>query len=287
MICTTYSSARSLEKVTRKSQVNQILIASLWDLYHALFGEVLGSTPWLFFFFWGPRVVPSLAVWCWQSSDKQNRKRLLCLFPVWNNERQWRGNRQSCTRPSALVFFGSVSQNWSRTGPNCKEGSHKPKLDMQNSQSLLLFFFPNKERLEFLGQASRRREQNWQTSRTTNGEARKYLLGKWQKRLQSASGYLNNPYKNSQTAPTTTHGRSNQQASAEMTPLRPQGAPNHCQLFFFLPQHAVVKARKAFSSDRWEKRKKRNEGYQSMYRLILSGVSKVYNLWSTVQEWLN
>ena len=189
--------------------------------------------PWVHslavFFFLGPRVVPSLAVWCWQSSDKQNRKRLLCLFPVWNNERQWRGNRQSCTRPSALVFFfGSVSQNWSRTGPNCKEGSYKPKLDMQNSQSLLLFFFPNKERLEFLGQASRRREQNWQTSRTTNGEARKYLLGKWQKRLQSASGYLNNPYKNSQTAPTTTHGRSNQQASAEMTPLRPQGVPNHC-----------------------------------------------------------
>ena len=27
------------------------------------------------------------------------------------------------------------------------------------------------------------------------------------------------PYKNTQTAPTTTHGRSNQQASAEMTPL--------------------------------------------------------------------
>ena len=46
-----------------------------------------------------------------------------------------------------------------------------------------------------------------------------YLLGKWQKRLQSASGYPNNPYKNTQTAPTTTHGRSNQQASAEMTPL--------------------------------------------------------------------
>ena len=48
-------------------------------------------------------------------------------------------------------------------------------------------------------------------------------LGNGKKRLQSASGYLNNPYKNSQTAPTTTHGRSNQQASAEMTPLRPQG----------------------------------------------------------------
>ena len=29
------------------------------------------------------------------------------------------------------------------------------------------------------------------------------------------------------------------------------------QIFFFT-QHAVVKARKAFSSDRWEKRKKRN-----------------------------
>ena len=100
--------------------------------------------------------------------------------------------------------------------------SHEPKLDKQNLQSLqfffvLLFFF--KDRLEFLGQASWRKEQNWQTSRKTNVEARKYLLGKWQKRLQSASGHPNNPYKNTQTAPTTTHGRSNQQASAEMTPL--------------------------------------------------------------------
>ena len=44
-------------------------------------------------------------------------------------------------------------------------------------------------------------------------------LGNGKKRLQSASGYPNNSYKNTQTAPTTTHGRSNQQVSAEMTPL--------------------------------------------------------------------
>ena len=122
---------------------------------------------------------------------------------------------------SCFFFKCSVSQNWGRTDPKCKEGSHEPKLDKQNPQSLhfFCFFFSNKHRLEFLGQASWRKEQNWQTSRKTNVEARKYLLGKWQKRLQSASGYPNNPYKNTQTAPTTTHGRSNQQASAEMTLL--------------------------------------------------------------------
>ena len=111
----------------------------------------LGPLPGCFFFFW---VLGLSHPWLYDADNRvanKIRKRLLCLFPVWNNERQWRGNRQSCTRPSALVFFlkSSVSQNWSRTGPNCKEGSHKPKLDMQNSQSLLLFFFPTKNAWSF------------------------------------------------------------------------------------------------------------------------------------------
>ena len=175
----------------------------------------LGPLPGCFFFW----VLGLSHPWLYDADNRvaiQIRKRLLCLFPVWNNERQWRGNRQSCTRPSALVFSKkfkeadvicttyssaiffflgprvvpslavwcwqssgnpnkekaivpvssvkqrkamkreqaivhealsscfffkcSESQNWSRTGPNCKEGSHKPKLDMQNSQSLLIFF---------------------------------------------------------------------------------------------------------------------------------------------------
>ena len=32
------------------------------------------------FFFLGPRVVPSLAVWCWQSSGKQNKEK--AIVPV-------------------------------------------------------------------------------------------------------------------------------------------------------------------------------------------------------------
>ena len=40
----------------------------------------LGPLPGWFFFFWGPRVVPSLAVWCWQSSGKQNKEK--AIVPV-------------------------------------------------------------------------------------------------------------------------------------------------------------------------------------------------------------
>ena len=61
------------------------------------------------------------------------------------------GNR--ARDPQLLFFFFfkcSVNQNWDRTDPKCKEGSHKPKLDKQNPQSLhfflFCFFFSNKDR---------------------------------------------------------------------------------------------------------------------------------------------
>ena len=146
------------------------------------------------------------------------------------------GNR---ARGPQLFFFWFSKSKLKQDRSQLQGRKSQAEIGYAKFAKFASIFFPNKERLEFLGQASRRREQNWQTSRTTNGEARKYLLGKWQKRLQSASGYLNNPYKNSQTAPTTTHGRSNQQASAEMTPLRPQGVPNHCQLQCLLSRYAL------------------------------------------------
>ena len=110
---------------------------------------------------------------------------------------------------------------------------------MQNSQSLLLFFFLTKNAWSFW--AKRLDEKNKIGKRVERQLAKleSICLGNGKKRLQSASGYLNNPYKNSQTAPTTTHGRSNQQASAEMTPLRPQRVPNHCQLQWLLSRYAL------------------------------------------------
>ena len=66
----------------------------------------LGPLPGCFFFFFW--VLGLSHPWLYDADNRaanKIRKRLLCLFPVWNNERQWRGNRQSCTRPSALVFF--------------------------------------------------------------------------------------------------------------------------------------------------------------------------------------
>ena len=227
--------------MTRKSQVNQILIASLWDLHHALFGEVLGSTPWLFFFFFlGPRVVPSLAVWCWQSSGNPNKEK--AIVPVSSVKQRKAMKREQAIVHEALsscFFFGSVSQNWSRTGPNCKEGSHKPKLKMQNSQSLLFFFFfLTKNAWSFW--AKRLDEEN-KIGKRVERQRRSSKVSAWKMAKTAAERVRlpQQPPQKLQTAPTTTHGRSNQQASAEMTPLRPQGVPNHCQLQWLLSRYAL------------------------------------------------
>ena len=112
---------------------------------------------------------------------------------------------------SCFFFFISIQfKNWGRTDPKCKKGSHKPKLDLQNSQRFFFWLFIfNKDRLE----------QNWQTSRRTNVEARKYLLGNGKNGCKARPATPTTLQKHPKTAPTTTHGRSNQQASAEMTPL--------------------------------------------------------------------
>ena len=96
------------EKKTLYGGRGKALPSSLWDLYHALFGEVLGSTPWLFFFFQlGPRVVPSLA----DDADNRVTNKIgkgYCACFQCETTKEGTGNR--ARGPQLLFFFFSESK---------------------------------------------------------------------------------------------------------------------------------------------------------------------------------
>ena len=187
--------------------MNQILIASLWDLYHALFGEVLGSTPWLFFFFFlGPRVVPSLAVWCWQSSGKQNKEK--ATAPVSSVKQRKAMKREQAivheAFSSCFFFLGFSKSKLKQDRSQVQGRKSRAEIGYTKFAKFASFFFLTKnawsfwaKRLDEKNKIGKRVEDKWRSSKVSAWEMTKTAAERVRLPQQPLQKHPNSLYNNS------------------------------------------------------------------------------------------